>query len=155
MNAGEVTVNKGDCRRLAANTIFIKAGDRPSKPAIEGLDSVPTLDSTSIMELEVVPEHLLILGGGYVGLEFGQMFRRFGSQVTIVQQGARLLTREDEDVADEVAIILREDGIEVLLETSTLRAAPAADGHIELIVRTPAGEQTLTATHSLVATCTL
>src|SRR5260370_21262701 len=104
------------------------------------------------VERAVVPEHLLILGGGYVGLEFGQMFRRFGSQVTIVQQGARLLTREDEDVADEVAIILREDGIEVLLETSTLRAAPAADGHIELIVRTPAGEQTLTGTHLLVAT---
>ena len=149
--AVELHLNTGETRRLTANTIFINAGDRPSKPAIEGLDSVPTLDSTSIMELDIVPEHLLIIGGGYVCLEFGQMFRRFGSQVTIVQRGAHLLTREDEDVADEVAKILREDGIEVLLETNTLRAAPAADGRIELIVRRPAGERTLTGTHLLIA----
>jgi pyruvate/2-oxoglutarate dehydrogenase complex dihydrolipoamide dehydrogenase (E3) component len=150
--AVEVHLNTGETRRLTANTIFINAGDRPSKPAIEGLDSVPTLDSTAIMELDIVPEHLLIIGGGYVCLEFGQMFRRFGSQVTIVQRGTHLLTREDEDVADEVAKILREDGIEVLLETNTLRAAHAADGRIELTVRTPAGERTLTGTHLLVAT---
>ena len=76
---------------------------------------MPTLDSTSIMELDEVPEHLLVLGGGYVGLEFAQMFRRFGSEVTIVQRGEQLLAREDEDVAEAVAEILREDGIEVLL----------------------------------------
>jgi pyruvate/2-oxoglutarate dehydrogenase complex dihydrolipoamide dehydrogenase (E3) component len=150
--AVEVHLNTGETRRLTANTIFINAGDRPSKPAIEGLDSVPTLDSTSIMELDIVPEHLLIIGGGYVCLEFGQMFRRFGSQVTIVQRGTHLLTREDKDVANEVAKILREDGIEVLLETNTLRAAQAADGHIELVVRSPAGERTLTGTHLLIAT---
>ena len=81
---------------------------------------MPTLDSTSIMELDEVPEHLLVLGGGYVGLEFAQMFRRFGSEITIMQRGEQLLAREDEDVAEAVAEILREDGIEVLLETEAL-----------------------------------
>src|SRR2546423_15145614 len=113
----EVRLNTGETRRLSANSIFINAGDGPSKPSIEGLEQVQTLNSTTIMELDTVPEHLLVLGGGYVGLEFGQMFRRFGSHVTIVQHGKRLLTREDADIAEAIAGILREDGIEVLLET--------------------------------------
>ena len=106
---------------LTADRIFINVGARPSRPPIPGLDSVPTLDSTSIMELDAVPEHLLVLGGGYVGLEFGQMFRRFGSQVTVVQRGPRLLAREDADVADAVANILREDGLSILLQTDAAR----------------------------------
>ncbi len=120
-------------------------------PPIEGLDSVPTLDSTSIMELDEVPEHLLVLGGGYVGLEFAQMFRRFGSEVTIVQRGEQLLAREDEDVAEAVAEILREDGIEVLLETEALRAEQNGDGEIQLTVQTPDEERTLSGSHLLVA----
>jgi pyruvate/2-oxoglutarate dehydrogenase complex dihydrolipoamide dehydrogenase (E3) component len=148
----EVHLNQGETLRLNANTIFINAGDRPSSPRIEGIESVSTLDSTSIMELDNVPEHLLVLGGGYVGLEFGQMFRRFGSRVTIIQRGAHLLAREDDDVADEVAKIMREDGIDVLLETSPTRAVRASNGNIELIVRTPAGERSLLGSHLLVAT---
>ena len=147
----EVRLGNGETRTLTANSIFINAGDRPSKPSIDGLESVPTLDSTSIMELDTVPEHLLILGGGYVGLEFGQMFRRFGSQVTIVQRGTHLLAREDNDVADEVAKIMREDGIEVLLSTSTLRTSQTTDGSIQLTVRTPEGERTLLGSHLLVS----
>ena len=147
----EVRLGNGETRTLTANSIFINAGDRPSKPSIDGLESVPTLDSTSIMELDTVPEHLLILGGGYVGLEFGQMFRRFGSQVTIVQRGTHLLAREDNDVADEVAKIMREDGIEVSLSTSTLRTSQTTDGSIQLTVRTPEGERTLLGSHLLVS----
>src|SRR5438552_19197276 len=82
MKALEVRLTNGEIRQLTANTIFINAGARPSKPAVSGLESMPTLDSTSIMELDTVPDHLLVLGGGYIGLEFGQMFRRFGSRVT-------------------------------------------------------------------------
>ncbi len=104
------------------------------------------------MELDTVPEHLLVVGGGYVGLEFGQMFRRFGSRVTIIQRGAYLLTREDADVAGEVANILREDGIEVLLETRPVRVEQSAAGNISLTVQTPAGERPLTGSHLLVAT---
>ncbi len=148
----EVHLNTGEMRTLTANTIFINAGERPSTPSLVGIESVPTLDSTSIMELDIVPEHLLIVGGSYIALEFGQMFRRFGSKVTIIQRSAHLLSREDTDVADEVANIMREDGIEILLETRTLHVTQNSNGGIELTVRTPGGERTLTGSHFLVAT---
>ncbi|HLQ27764.1 MAG TPA: mercuric reductase [Ktedonobacteraceae bacterium] len=147
----EVLLNAGETRQLTASMIFINAGERPAKLALAGIENVPTLDSTSIMELDTVPEHLLIIGGGYVGLEFGQMFRRFGSQVTVIQRGAFLLSREDPDVAGEVAHILREDGIEVLLETKPVRVEQTAQGTIHLTVQTPAGERTLSGSHLLAA----
>ncbi|HEV2403924.1 MAG TPA: FAD-dependent oxidoreductase, partial [Ktedonobacterales bacterium] len=146
----DVRLNDGQTLDLAAETIILNTGARPSDAPPE-LRGVPTLNSTSIMELDTVPEHLIVLGGGYVGLEFGQMFRRFGSAVTIIQHGKRLLGREDADVADEVAKILREDGIEVLLETAAIHAGTSADGQIRLTVRGPAGERTLTGSHLLVA----
>jgi pyruvate/2-oxoglutarate dehydrogenase complex dihydrolipoamide dehydrogenase (E3) component len=148
----EVRLKNGETQQLMASTIFLNAGDRPAKPALSGIENVSTLDSTSIMELDTVPEHLLVVGGGYVGLEFGQMFRRFGSRVTIIQRGAYLLAREDADVAGEVANILREDGIEVLLETRPVRVEQSSAGNISLTVQTPAGERTLTGSHLLVAT---
>jgi pyruvate/2-oxoglutarate dehydrogenase complex dihydrolipoamide dehydrogenase (E3) component len=147
----EVCKNGSDELRLTADNIFINVGARPGSVPVEGLEDVPTLNSTSIMELEEVPEHLLVLGGGYVGLEFAQMFRRFGSEVTVVQRGKQLLSREDADVAEAVAEILREDGIEILLETRSRRAEQGDDGGIQLIVETPEGERTLSGSHLLVA----
>jgi pyruvate/2-oxoglutarate dehydrogenase complex dihydrolipoamide dehydrogenase (E3) component len=137
-----------DGRTLEAELVFINTGCRPAAPDVEGLDQVPSLDSTSIMELDQVPEHLLVLGGGYIGLEFGQMFRRFGSRVTIVQRGRQLLPLEDEDVAGAVCGILREDGIEVLLDSQAVRAA-ATDSGVRLTVRTPEGERDLEGSHVL------
>jgi pyruvate/2-oxoglutarate dehydrogenase complex dihydrolipoamide dehydrogenase (E3) component len=147
----EVHLNNGEIRTLTANTIFINAGDRPSIPPIDGIKDVLTLDSTSIMELDSVPEHLLVFGGSYIALEFGQMFRRFGSRVTIIQRSAHLLSREDTDIADEVANILREDGVEILLEASVLHVAQNLNGSVEMVVRTADGEQILTGSHLLVA----
>jgi pyruvate/2-oxoglutarate dehydrogenase complex dihydrolipoamide dehydrogenase (E3) component len=147
----EVRLNDGGTRQLSAERFFINTGARPSRPSLPGLDGVPTLDSTSIMELGELPEHLIALGGGYIGLEFGQMFRRFGSQVTVVQRAERLLVREDADVADAVADILREDGVEVLLRTDALRVERGDGGAIELTVRTLQGERTLRGSHLLVA----
>ena len=147
----EVRLHSSETRQLTADLFFINSGCRPASPSIEGVDQVETLDSTSIMELDTVPEHLLVLGGGYVGLEFGQMFRRFGSQVTIVQRGKQLLSQEDADVAEEVANILREDGIEVLLETAAIRAEQPTKGIIRLTVRNAQGERTLSGSHLLVA----
>src|SRR5215470_2968921 len=105
-----IRLENGGQRSISGDQIFINAGTRPSRPRLEGLDGVQFLDNESIMELSAVPDHLLILGGGYIGLEFGQMFRRFGSRVTIVQSGNQLLAQEDADVAEAVASILREDG---------------------------------------------
>lgn len=146
----EVRMDDGAKRSLTAGKIFINTGGRPAKPEVDGLDKVPFLDSTSIMELDRVPEHLMVMGGGYIGLEFGQMFRRYGSQVTIVQRGDHLLTREDADVADEVASVLREDGITLLLSAEAIRAEQSG-GIIHLTVRTPDGEQQLTGSHVLAA----
>ena len=147
----EVHLNNGEVRELTATTIFINAGARPAQPSVAGIEDVNTLDSTSIMELDEVPEHLLIVGGGYIGLEFGQMFRRFGSQVTIIQRGANLLAREDPDVAEEVAKIMLEDGLEVLLETKPVSVKQFSKGNIQLTVQTKTGERTLNGSHLLMA----
>ena len=136
---------------LRSEKIFINAGTRALVPNLPGLDSVKFLDNKSIMELDAVPEHLLILGGGYIGVEFGQMFRRFGSRVTVVQSGPRLLMREDNDVADEVAKILREDGIDILLGTKAHQAS-AERGKIQLAVTADGTSRILEGSHLLVAT---
>ncbi len=141
----------GETLSLRADTIVINTGERPSMPDVPGLDSVPTLNSTTIMELDSVPAHLIVLGGSYVGLEFAQMFRRFGSRVTIVQRGGQLLSREDPDIAEAVAAILREDGIELLLRTKLARASMAPAGEVAITVATPEGERTLGGSHVLVA----
>ncbi len=148
-----VHLDDGDSRQLTADFVLINTGARPAVPAVDGVEDVPVLDSTSIMELDAVPEHLLVLGGGYVALEFAQLFCRFGSRVTIVQRGAQLLGREDADVAEAVADVLREDGVEVLLQTEAVRAQPGEGaGAIQLTARTPDGERTLTGSHLLAAT---
>src|SRR5690242_6982110 len=116
----EVRTKDGVQRGLSAKYIFINAGTRASRPRLDRLESVPFLDNASIMELDTVPDHLLILGGGYIGLEFGQLFLRFGSRVTIIQSAGQLLTREDSDIAGEVAKILHQDGVEVLLKARAI-----------------------------------
>ena len=146
-----VRTDDGEALELVAENVFINAGARPANPPIEGLDEVPALNSTSVMELGELPEHLLVLGGSYVGLEFAQMFRRFGSEVTVVQRSGQLMGREDADIAEAVAEILREDGIEVLLGTQTRRAEQDGAGKIVLTVDTPEGERTISGSHLLVA----
>jgi pyruvate/2-oxoglutarate dehydrogenase complex dihydrolipoamide dehydrogenase (E3) component len=146
-----VRTRDGDQHVLSANYIFINAGTRASRPKLDGLDSVPALDNISIMELDSVPEHLLVLGGGYIGLQFGQLFRRFGSRVTIVQSGAQLLTREDPDIAEEVARIMQQDGIEIVLNAKAVRVSQAS-GEIRLEVQQQGRSTTLAGSQLLVAT---
>ncbi|MEU1945257.1 FAD-dependent oxidoreductase [Streptomyces sp. NPDC020125] len=137
----EIALPDGGTREIGAPVIVIDTGTRPRQLTISGAQSVPVLDSTSIMELGELPDHLIILGGGYIGLEFGQMFRRFGSEVTIVQTGSRLLTREDDDVSDEVATLLRDDGITVLTSARPERVEETGGGRVRLTVRTTDGER--------------
>jgi len=146
-----VLLRDGGVRELSADKIFIDAGTRPVVPAIDGLKEVPFLDSTSIMELDSLPEHLIVLGGGYVGLEFGQMFRRFGSRVTIVQSGPQLLTREDADVASAVAQILQQDGVTVLLNAKATGVTKTG-AQIHVIVRVGEESHVVDGSHLLVGT---
>ena len=136
---------------LTADRYFINAGCRPSLPQIIGITDVPFLNSTSIMELNVVPEHLLVLGGGYIGLEFGQLFRRLGSKVTVIHSRGSLLAREDPDVASAVEEILKEDGIQILLEARAEEAA-LHGSRVHLRVRTGGRVRGLDGSHLLVAT---
>jgi pyruvate/2-oxoglutarate dehydrogenase complex dihydrolipoamide dehydrogenase (E3) component len=146
-----VRLPDGGQRTISAKYIFINAGMRASRPKLDGLDTIPFLDNISIMELDALPDHLLILGGGYIGLEFGQLFRRLGSRVTIVQSGAQLLPREDSDIAEEITKILRQDGIEVVLSATVIQVR-RSDGSIELKFQSKNNTTTLVGSHLLVAT---
>ena len=147
----DIALRDGATRQISAPVVIVDAGTRPKPLSISGVGGVPVLDSTSIMELDELPEHLIIIGGGYIGLEFGQMFRRFGSEVTIIQNAARLMMIEDEDVSDEVAGILRDDGVTVLTSSTTAQIEPADGSRLRLTVRTEDGERQLEGSHLLSA----
>lgn len=109
----KVVLKDGKIKHLAADKIFINTGGRPTVPQIDGVDKTPYLNSTTIMELKELPEHLIIIGAGYISCEFGQMFRRFGSKVTMLEHSEKFLSREDDDVAAEVQKFLENEGIEI------------------------------------------
>jgi pyruvate/2-oxoglutarate dehydrogenase complex dihydrolipoamide dehydrogenase (E3) component len=137
---------------ISGDTIVINTGCRPDYPKISGIDQVPVLDSTSIMELDIIPDHLVVIGGGYVGLEFAQMFRRFGAKVTIIQRAGQLLPREDADIADAAKEILIEDGIEVLLNSSAKSISKIPDSGMSMEIPISDGSsRTITASHILSA----
>ena len=136
---------------LRAEKIFINVGGRPSTPPLGGLDQVPYLTSSTMMDVDFVPPHLVIIGGSYVGLEFAQMYRRFGSAVTVIEMAPRLIGREDEDVSDAVREILEHEGIEVRLNAKCLSVARSGDG-IAATVDCEVGAPVVHGTHLLVAT---
>lgn len=136
---------------IEGERIFINTGTRPETPRLSGLESVPFLTNATLMEVRELPEHLLVLGGGYVGLEFGQMFRRFGSKVTVVHRGDRLLGREDPDMTRELQSALEAEGVEFLLNARATHVKTSR-GDVTLEVESPNGAATLSGTHLLVAT---
>jgi pyruvate/2-oxoglutarate dehydrogenase complex dihydrolipoamide dehydrogenase (E3) component len=148
----EIRAPKSNSIVVEADRVFINTGCRPAVPPLAGLEGIPYYDSTTIMELGSVPEHLLILGGGYVAVEFAQMFRRFGGSVTVVQRRDQLLSHEDADVARAVAATLEEDGVNLLLETEARSVQINAGGDIELKVSTATGTSQVRGSHLLVAT---
>lgn len=147
-----VALADGGTRRLTAPTIVLDTGARPRIPEVRGIDDVPYLDSTSVMELADVPHHLLVAGGGYIGVEFAQMFRRFGADVTIVDRGDQLLGHEDPDVASAVADILADDGVRLLLQSRLARLHDdGGDGVAADLEIADAQSETVRASHLLLA----
>ena len=147
----EVRTPDDETLALEADRIFINVGMRARIPDIPGLDEVPYLDNAGIMELAEIPERLVILGGGFVGLEFGQMFRRFGAEVCILERGDRLAPREDRDVCDALDGILDEEGIEIALEAEALGVRPTADGDVEVSYRQDGETRTVRGSHLLIS----
>jgi pyruvate/2-oxoglutarate dehydrogenase complex dihydrolipoamide dehydrogenase (E3) component len=136
---------------LESEKIFINTGGRPNIPAIPGLDTISYLTNESVMELTTLPEHLLVLGGGYIGLEFGQMFRRFGSRVTILHSGKQIVPREDPEIAVELRKSLEAEGIQFLLNARTTRVENK-NSAITLSFEVTAGASNVTGSHLLIAT---
>ena len=145
----EVKLEGGGTRQISGERVFLNLGTRPSIPPIPGLPDA-AMTNIELLELDRAPAHMVVLGGGYVGLEFAQAYRRFGSRITVVERGPRLLAREDPDFADAILQLLTDEGIEVLLGTQTLRVE-GRKGDLRVVVRTPDGERTLAASDVLVA----
>src|SRR5882724_5058047 len=162
----DVTVVKedGSSETLRAEKIFINAGTRPLVPPIEGLGKINYLTSTSIMELIEIPAHLLIVGGSYIALEFGQLYKRLGSEVTIMEGGKDFLPKEDEDISSEIKTLLEEEGIDILVNTHVLRvsgpgdassgsSSPGSSGSsIRLELQAEGAQRMVTGSHLLLAT---
>ncbi|WP_246008938.1 mercuric reductase [Hymenobacter metallilatus] len=146
-----VRLNTGGEQDLTAPLIFINTGTRAAVPPIQGLVESGYLTNVDILDLKQLPEHLLILGGGYIGLEFGQMFRRFGSRVTIIDAAKNLLEREDDDVCQAMRQQLEADGVEFVLEAEVRRVSRNADAEYILTASTAASERRLRGSHLLVA----
>jgi pyruvate/2-oxoglutarate dehydrogenase complex dihydrolipoamide dehydrogenase (E3) component len=145
--ANTVSVN-GDI--LEADKIILNVGARPTVPDMPGLDTVDYLTSSSIMDMEVLPEHLLIIGGSYIGLEFAQMYRRFGSRVTVIELGDRLIGRDDEDISAAVKEIIESEGVDVRLNADCLSVRKSGDG-IALDLSCEPGPEEVVGSHLLLA----
>ena len=135
---------------LQADKLFINVGGRSSVPAMPGLQDVPFLTNSSMMDVDFLPEHLVIVGGSYIGLEFGQMYRRFGSHVTIVEMGPRLIGREDEDISEAVRDILEAEGIQIRLNATCISLAKRNNG-VAVRMGCDEGPPEVVGTHVLLA----
>ena len=147
----EVELNDGGTRVLTGDKVFLNVGTHATVPSVLGLEAARPLTNIEALELDHLPAHLIVLGGGYVGLEFAQAYRRFGSRVTILEHGPQLMQREDRDVAEEVQQILAEEDIQVLVAAKALRVHGQSGKEVRLVVHTPTGEQQIEGSDILVA----
>ena len=147
----EVRLNDGGTHTLTAQRMFINVGTHAAIPSIPGLEAARPLTNVEALDLDYLPSHLIVLGGGYVGLELAQAYRRFGSRVTVIQQQAQLMAREDRDVSDEIQRILVGEGIDVLVGAQTRRVQGRSGEKVSLVVHTPSGDEQVDGTDILVA----
>jgi len=148
----EVRLNDGGTRVLAGDQVFLNIGTHPAVPAISGLEAARPLTHIEALELDYLPSHLIVLGGGFVGLELAQAYRRFGSRVTVIEPGPRLIGREDPDVADEMRRILSNEGIQLLTASEVYSVHGRSGEQVSVMARTPSGEQEIEGSDILVAT---
>ncbi len=146
----EVALNEGGTRVLAGNEIVINVGSHAAMPDIPGLRDAHALTHIEALELDDVPPHLIVLGGGYTGVEMAQAYRRFGSDVTIIEPGPQIMGREDHDVADEMGRILREEGVDIVVSARPLRVDGLNGKCVSVTVRTGSGERRIGGSHLLV-----
>ena len=147
----EVRLNNGGTRVLAGDQVFLNIGTHAAIPAVPGLEAAGPLTHIEALELDYLPSHLVVLGGGYVGLELAQAYRRFGSRVSVIESGPQLMSREDPDVADEMRRLLSEEGIQFLLQADTIRVEGRSGNEVSLTVRTASGEQKIEGSDILAA----
>jgi pyruvate/2-oxoglutarate dehydrogenase complex dihydrolipoamide dehydrogenase (E3) component len=147
----EVRLNDGGARTVAGERVFLNLGTRATIPPVPGLRECGPLTHIEALELDLLPEHMVVVGGGYVGLEFAQAYRRFGSKVTILQRGSHLLDRQDPDVSEEVQRILAAEGIDVVTSADIASVEGRSGAEVRLALRTPKGERRIVASHVLAA----
>jgi pyruvate/2-oxoglutarate dehydrogenase complex dihydrolipoamide dehydrogenase (E3) component len=148
----EVRLNDGGTRVLAGDEVFLNIGTHPAMPAISGLEAARPLTHIEALELDYLPSHLIVLGGGFVGLELAQAYRRFGSRVTVIEPGSRLISREDPDVADEMQRILSNEGLQLMTAAEVYNVDGRSGEQVSVMARTPAGDQEIEGNDILVAT---
>ena len=148
----EVHLNAGGTRVLTGDRVFLNLGTHATIPSVPGLSDSRPLTNIELLELDRAPQHLVVLGAGYVGLEFAQAYRRFGSRVTVIEHGSQLLAREDPDVADEIRRILAAEDVEFVLGADVTRVEGRFGDDVRLRARTGGGERTIAGTDILVAT---
>src|ERR1700720_538979 len=147
----EVKTNDGGTRVLVADKVFLNVGTHAAIPNVPGLEAAQPLTHVEVLELDYLPQHLIVIGGGYSGLELAQAYRRFGSDVTIIESGPQLLAREDIDVSQEMRRILTSEGIKVLVEAELLQVRGRSGDKVTLRARTSSGEQHIDGSDILVA----
>jgi pyruvate/2-oxoglutarate dehydrogenase complex dihydrolipoamide dehydrogenase (E3) component len=147
----EVSLNDGGTRVLAGDRVFLNLGTHATIPNVPSLEASRPLTHIEALELDYLPAHLVVLGGGYVGLELAQAYRRFGSKVTVIESGSQLMSREDPDIAVEVQRILSDEGVGFLLAAETLKVSGRSGEEVTLTVRTASGEQKIEGSDILVA----
>jgi pyruvate/2-oxoglutarate dehydrogenase complex dihydrolipoamide dehydrogenase (E3) component len=148
----DVQLNDGGARRLTGDKVFLNVGSRAAMPGVPGLAEARPLTHIEALDLDYAPSHLIVLGGGYVGLELAQAYRRFGSQVTVIEAGPQIMNREDPDIIEEMHRILSEEGIRFVLSAELTAVQGRSGEAVSLIARTPAGAQRIEASDILVAT---
>jgi pyruvate/2-oxoglutarate dehydrogenase complex dihydrolipoamide dehydrogenase (E3) component len=147
----EVKLNDGGTRVLVADKVFLNVGTHAAIPNVPGLQATQPLTHVEALELDYLPQHLIVIGGGYSGLELAQAYRRFGSDVTVIESGPQLMAREDIDVSQEMRRILSDEAIQVLVEAELLEVVGRSGDKVTLTARTPSGEQRIDGSDILVA----